>query len=331
MALAALAREVLALLELRRRQGHERELRRLSRLYAALSQINHVIIQTRDTAELSEKVCRALVEQGGFHVAWIGWHDQESGRVTPVARYGDDSGFLDDVEVYDESAAKTGDKRFRADRSFICNDLLSDPAARVWRSELAERGFRSMAAFPITFRGEVRATLCVHADQPDVFHENEIALLEEAARDLGFGLEMLEKGAEHERAAAQAENERLFSDTMIDSMPGILYFYDGTGRFLRWNRNFETVSGYSAAEIAMMHPLDFFDGNDARLVEERINEVFKTGEASVEAHFLAKGGARTPYFFTGRHVLYNGRNCLVGVGIDMSRYKPAGQAPRGAG
>jgi PAS domain S-box-containing protein len=113
-------------------------------------------------------------------------------------------------------------------------------------------------------------------------------------------------------------NEKLFSDTMIESMPGILYFCDAQGRFLRWNRNFETVSGYSGEEIARMHPRDFFSDEDKPRVEQRIAEVFGNGESSVEAVFVAKDGTAVPYFFRGRHVLFEGNSCLVGVGIDIS-------------
>src|SRR5581483_5995999 len=118
-------------------------------------------------------------------------------------------------------------------------------------------------------------------------------------------------------------SEKLFSDTMIDSMPGILYFYDSTGRFLRWNRNFVTVSGYSGKEIARMHPLDFFLDEEKPLMEKRIAEVFAKGESSVEALFLSKNGSRTPYFFTGKRVQFEGEMCLVGVGIDISDRKRA--------
>ena len=82
-----------------------------------------------------------------------------------------------------------------------------------------------------------------------------------------------------------------FSDTMIDSMPGVLYFYDAGGRFLRWNRNFEAVSGYSGEEIERMHPLDFFSKDDRPLVEQRIADVFNTGSAWVEAAFVSRDGA----------------------------------------
>ena len=116
-------------------------------------------------------------------------------------------------------------------------------------------------------------------------------------------------------------SEKLFSDAMIESTPGILYFYDSTGRFLRWNRNFETVSGYSGEQIARMHPRDFFAVADRPRLEERIAEVFATGESSVEAPFVARDGTATPYFFTGRRVVFQGKPCLVGVGIDVSDRK----------
>jgi PAS domain S-box-containing protein len=112
--------------------------------------------------------------------------------------------------------------------------------------------------------------------------------------------------------------EKLFSDAMTESMPGILYFYDVSGRFLRWNRNFETVSGYTGAEISNMHPLDFFAPADKERVSAAIAKVFMDGEATVEAPFVARDGRQTPYFFTGRRLEFEGRTCLIGVGIDIS-------------
>lgn len=123
-----------------------------------------------------------------------------------------------------------------------------------------------------------------------------------------------------------AESERLFSATMIESMPGILYFYDEQGRFLRWNRNFETASGYSAAEIARMHPLDFFSAAEKEPLKERIAEVFAKGESCIEASFVSKDGRATPYFFTGRRIVFNGQPCLVGMGVNISQRKQTEEA-----
>ena len=49
------------------------------------------------------------------------------------------------------------------------------------------------------------------------------------------------------------EIERL-NRLLIETMPGVFYLYDERGRFLRWNRNFEVVSGYSRPEIEQMSP-----------------------------------------------------------------------------
>ncbi|MGE0668470.1 MAG: PAS domain S-box protein [Sphingomonadales bacterium] len=312
-------------------KSRERELARLSRLYEALSQVNQAIVLSRDSGELCDRVCRALVENGKFRMAWIGWRDGTTGQLAPVAQCGDDTGFLDGLVVYgatEPGAPRAEGHTFRADQPFISNDLLSDPATRAWWPALEARRFLSTAAFPIHVRGEVHGTLCVYADQTGFFHGKEIALLQEAAGDISFGLEALDNNAERERASAAAENERQFSRTMIDAMPGILYFYDGTGRFMRWNRNFEAVSGYTGKEIALMHPLDFFSADHAALVGERIAEVFEKGQSSVEADFLCKNGDLLPYFFTGRHVEYDGRDCLLGVGIDISERKRAEMALR---
>lgn len=118
-------------------------------------------------------------------------------------------------------------------------------------------------------------------------------------------------------------NEQLFSKTLLDSMPGIMYFYDNEGRFLRWNRNFERVSGYSAEEIASMHPLDFFSSAERHSLQARIAETFTHGESSVEANFLTKRGDSIPYFFTGRRLEFDGQACLLGIGIDIAARKDA--------
>lgn len=123
---------------------------------------------------------------------------------------------------------------------------------------------------------------------------------------------------DQEEAERELRSQKLFGDIMMESMPGILYLYDTQGRFLRWNRTFETASGYTGEEIARMHPLDFFPERARQNVKSRIEEVFATGASSVEADFMAKDGSLVPYSFNGRRVRFQGRECLVGVGIDIA-------------
>jgi PAS domain S-box-containing protein len=113
-------------------------------------------------------------------------------------------------------------------------------------------------------------------------------------------------------------NERNLSDSIINSLPGIFYLITREGQNLRWNANFEKVSGYSGEEIGRMHPMDFFEPDQGKVIAEKIEEVFLTGEADVQAALRLKTGETIPYYFTGKAVEFEGRLCLAGVGIDFS-------------
>jgi len=137
-----------------------------------------------------------------------------------------------------------------------------------------------------------------------------------------------QRESELSRLAEAAGEERRFSNTMIESMPGILYFYDEKGRFLRWNKNFETLTGYTGAEIAELSPGDFFSKADQSSLRARIAEVFDQGDSYIELPLRAKDGTVKPYFFTGKRVEFNGTPCLVGMGIDITERKQAEQQLR---
>ena len=152
--------------------------------------------------------------------------------------------------------------------------------------------------------------------------------LRDAGGELSGGVIVCRDITERKQTEEALRREKEFCDTTIDSLPGVFYHYDGTGRFLRWNKNFEAVTGYSRDEIALMHPLDFFAGDDRALIEERIGRVFDTGEGSAEADFACKDGRAVPYYFTGRRVLFDGEPYLIGVGIDIAERKAAEEALR---
>jgi PAS domain S-box-containing protein len=132
----------------------------------------------------------------------------------------------------------------------------------------------------------------------------------------------------HEGGALVADCEQQFADVLVESLPGILYLYTAEGRFLRWSRSFEVVSGYSSEEVARMHPLDFFAAEHKPLVRERIALALNQGVAWVEAPFQHKSGRSTPYMFTGRRIRYDDTTCLVGMGIDLSERVRAHEALR---
>ncbi len=139
-------------------------------------------------------------------------------------------------------------------------------------------------------------------------------------------LSLIQDITEQEKAERQIIKEKEFSDTIINSLPGVFYLLDENVNFLRWNKNFETATGYNATEIAGMHPLDFFDKDEKELIEEKIEEVFTKGEVNVETSFYTKEHKKIPYYLTGFMIEYEGKIHLIGVGIDNTERKKAEDA-----
>jgi PAS domain S-box-containing protein len=115
--------------------------------------------------------------------------------------------------------------------------------------------------------------------------------------------------------------EKNFTDATVDSLPGIFYLFDEQGKFLRWNKNFEQVTGYSASEVAKLHPLDLFRGEDKRIVADVIHEVLEKGQSKAEAQFITKNGSAIPYLFTGNRLMDGQTQCVVGMGLDINERK----------
>ncbi len=431
------------------------EIERHERLYEALRLVHRAIVRTQTRDTLFRAVCEALVSHGGFGLAWIGWVDPISHRLVPVAHVGDESGYLDSIQItVDDGERGRGPSgiAIREGRAYVSNDLLAEPGISPWRAELERRGFRASAAIPVRTEGAVCGALNVYSDRVGFFRDREIELLTDAAADLSFGLENLARDEERRRAedsvrrlgalvestddaiisqtltgeitsvnraaqtmfgfssaeilgrssevmippelldqwkdvrariargehvanfetirqrmdgtrfpvsityspirspddAAQivgvskiirditdrrqaeavADREMRFAASVLTALPGIFYLYDQQGRFLRWNHDFERVSGYAGSEIACMTPPDFFAGDDKALLRQKISEVFEHGQSSLEASFVAKDGTATPYFFTGRRTTFEGASCLIGVGVDISERKRAESAVR---
>ena len=134
-------------------------------------------------------------------------------------------------------------------------------------------------------------------------------------------LVVVEDITERRQAEERLAAEKQFFDTAIDALPGVFYLFDREGRLLRWNRNLERVAGYSPAEIAAMHPREFFADEERQLIEQKIGEVLQNGEATVEACLVCKDGRRLPYFFTGARTLRDQTPCVIGMGVDLSERK----------
>ena len=235
----------------RRKQAELRTLQ-ISRLYNMLSQINQAIVHTRDHGRLIQAICQAAVDYGSYRMAWIGWIDEATQEVRPVAFAGEEDGYLAEVKInyLDEDLGRgpTG-TAIREDCCVICQDMASDARMRPWRALALQHGYYSSAAVPIHQGGRVIGALTVYAAEPYTFDNDNENLLVEIGADISFALDALELEAEHRRAElALQESEAKFSAAFRVS-PLCLGIADDGGRYVDVNQALCDLTGYSRAEM----------------------------------------------------------------------------------
>jgi len=134
------------------------------------------------------------------------------------------------------------------------------------------------------------------------------------------------KNEELTAANTKLLNEQVFTDSLLECLPGYLYVYDEKQNLIRWNKKHETMTGYSGEELSRMNMSDWFEGEDAVRVAAAVDEVFKKGYGEVEARLLLKGGGKLLIHSNGVLMDINGRKYFVGIGMDITGRKQAEEA-----
>jgi PAS domain S-box-containing protein len=117
--------------------------------------------------------------------------------------------------------------------------------------------------------------------------------------------------------------EKDFSESVINSMPGIFYVFDEQRLFLRWNENFEKMTEHSAEEFSKTFALEHIAEEDKEVAADAIQGVFVKGKSHVEVNLVSKSGKKTPYYLAGLRTRIDNCTYLIGMGIDNTVRKHA--------
>ncbi len=167
-----------------------------------------------------------------------------------------------------------------------------------------------------TGKSVIQTRKLLKKDSSEILVEIHTKLLADG-KMLGIARDLTERIKAEERL----QKEKDLSDKIINSLPGIFYLADPSPRMLRWNKDFEMVSGYSAEELSKMVPITLFETEDQHKVRQSLEKIYKEGQATVEARLLTKSGETIPFYFTGVRIEFEGRMAMLGTGIDMSEQK----------
>jgi len=188
------------------RKQAEIALNHANRALVALSEVNRNLVYATDENELLQAICQAIVEQCGYRLAWVGYvqHD-ESKSIKIMAHAGYDEGYLDAMQptwAETERGMGPSGRAVRSGTTQSCQGMEDDSCCLPWRDEARQYGFASSIALPLA-NSKVFGVLTVYADEVNAFIPAEVALLEEMAGDLAFGVRTLHTRRERDLALEQ--------------------------------------------------------------------------------------------------------------------------------
>ncbi len=242
------------------RRQIERQIRRLNRVYAVLSDINQLIVRERNLQSLFEGACQIAVEKGGMRLAWIGL--LRADPIQPIALTAHAGATPDTIKALEQVFSTPAlhcaftKRALETGTLAVCNDVTHAPEAAPWRELALDRGYRSLVSLPLNTGGQRLGAFNLYAGEEDFFDDDELRLLAELAMDISFASDVSRQEAERRQAEQSLRaSERQFANSFENATIGMA-LVSPDGHWLKVNRALCEMLGYSTAE---MYALTFRD------------------------------------------------------------------------
>ncbi len=113
-------------------------------------------------------------------------------------------------------------------------------------------------------------------------------------------------------------SELNLSEIIMDSMPGLVFFFAKDGQMVAWNKKAEEVLGYSRDEFARAFASQFSVERDREKVRAEFRNTFTKGFAEVEHRIQTKAGKEIPSLTKGMVVKIGDEEYLIGLSVEIS-------------
>lgn len=159
---------------------------------------NAALKLARSEDELFSEICRIVVADDTYQLAWVGIGD----RARPlgcriVAVRGTATAYLDDIERVVAHHAQHGSiqdsmlELMEAETPYVVQDVEQVPESSPFRRLLLEHGHRSLVILPLRFGQDDFGVLAIYSRRTDAFGHEALGVLEMLAGDIVFGIEAI--------------------------------------------------------------------------------------------------------------------------------------------
>jgi diguanylate cyclase (GGDEF)-like protein len=193
------------------RKNGERAVRRLNRMFGAISATNEAIIRAKTAEELYQLVCDAAVHTGKSPATVVLLAEPGSIWLKPVAGAGEIVELITRTPFPIDPDNVGGDgvcgKAFRTQRPCINGDVLNTPMGQPLRQAGHAREVVAAVAVPLIKAGKSIGVLMFCVSKYWAADQEIIALLARMAENVSFALENFDRA--EEKAKADEQEERL--------------------------------------------------------------------------------------------------------------------------
>lgn len=260
-------------------------LKRANRALKALSKCNETLARVTSEKELLHSICRILVEEGGYKLAWIGYAgDDRAKSINVMAQCGYEEGYLETLHITwadtERGRGPTG-TAIRTGKPSVVKDIRHDPRFSVWRAEALKRGYASSMALPLVIGGKNPGALTVYSPEPEAFDAEEIALLEQLAGDLSFGIMTLRMREAHQKTEEALRESREKYQSLFENANDAIYLREPqNGKIIDCNTKAAEMTGYSIEELKGMSVMDLHPVQERSLLPEKFRAISEKGKLS---------------------------------------------------
>ncbi|MFO7875279.1 MAG: PAS domain S-box protein [Desulfovermiculus sp.] len=302
------------------------ELEHITRASRAARKLNRLYSRENDRDQLIQNTCDTLCETGAYLNAWIALFDAAGEPITwAEAGWGQD--FLPMAEKLIRKESFYCKHRVRRHSGFI---VIYDPCFRCADCPLANT-FSDRAAMAAALRpeGKTHGLLIVSISKLFATSGEAHSLFQEIAAETAGALH---RSSLENTSIYREENfhhSQSFQRLLLETIPIPVFYKDRQGRYLGFNKTFETLFGFAAADLIGKTVFDVYPDELAQIYYAKDRELFEHGEEQVYAsQFCAADSTRRDVIF--HKAVYTdsqGSICgLIGAILDVTDRNRSEQA-----
>ncbi|MDO8871076.1 MAG: PAS domain S-box protein [Methanobacteriaceae archaeon] len=258
----------------------DKKLKKVNRALRMISDCNQSIVRIKDKDELLNNICRLIVEEGGYKLAWVGMAENDEFKtVLPVAHYGFDESYVESIKIrwgnnkYGEGPVG---KSIKNSEVSISRNIIEDPYFEPWQEKAQERNYKSVIALPLFIGKETVGSLNIYSSEIEAYDEEEVDLLLELAEDISYYLESFDIREKKDLAIKKLkEIEMRYRNIFENSEEGI-YQSTAQGKYIHVNPALARMAGFESPEAMISKVKDiikfYVNPNDRKNLKKRLEK-----------------------------------------------------------